>query len=137
MIDTIKDICQVLSAETVTIDDVVAVTGHSPTSTGIRSTSVQPNSSSFSRIVIETQSDVPSSVKLTLIDDLTLGVLQEAFGDYQSVPRMRPEDSARVAFSVDTGDTFTCTIFAYFDPLTEANDDTRIDSLLIRRDIRL
>lgn len=137
MIETINDVCRVLSAETVTIDDVVAVTGHSPTSSGIHSTSVQPNNTGFSRIVIETKSDIPSSVQLTLADDATLGLLREALGDYRHVPRIRPEDSASVAFSVDTEDTFTCTIFAYFDPLTDGSDNTRIESLLIRRDLRL
>ena len=137
MIDTINELCRVLSAETVTVDDVVAVTGHTPTSEGIHSTLIQANSDSFSRILIQTSSDVPSSVELSLAEEITLGSLREEFGDYRTVPRVHPEDPARVAFSVDTGDAYTCTIFALFDPLTKAGDDTPIDSLLIRRDMRL
>ena len=137
MIDTVKELCRVLSAETVTVDDVVAVSGNTPTENGIRSTIVQPESSSFSRVVIKTKSDVPATVALTLAEDLTLGSLREEFGDYRNVPRVHPEDSARAAFSVDTGDAFTCTIFAHFDPLKQATDTTLVDSLLIRRDRRL
>lgn len=137
MIESVRELCRVLSEETVTVDDVVAVSGHNPTARGIRSVTVQPESDSFSSIVVKTKSDVPATVALTLAGDHTLGSLRDAFGDYQDVPRVHPEDSARVAFFVDTGDVFTCTIFAHFDPLTEATDETRVDSLLIRRDRRL
>lgn len=137
MIEIINDLCHVLSAESVTLDDVIAVSGHSPAASGLRSTTIQPTDPAFSRIVVKTKSDVPSSVKITLAEARPLASLRQALGDYRGLPRVHPEDPASVAFEVDTGGAFTCTVFAEFDPLAEAGDQTPVDALLIRRDRRL
>ena len=137
MIETVQALCEALSQESVSVDDIAALAGHNPESTGLGTFNITPNDDSFTAIRIQTRDNVPSSVELTLDIKPRLGQLREAFGDYAAVPRVHPQDAARVVFTVDEGGPFTCSIFAHYDALIELSEETPVSSLTLRRNQRL
>jgi hypothetical protein len=143
MIESIQDLCQLLSEESLTI---TAVANHLGTIVeqggGSVPMVVRPSDTAFreARIMSKPNSSEPSDVTLTLGDEdaLTLGDLRAAFGNYNNVPRMRPGQAYRVMYYTAIPDQpFTCAISASIKAGQTVADSSTVASLSIRRDIRL
>jgi hypothetical protein len=143
MIESIQDLCQLLSQENLT---VTAVGKHLGTIVeqggGSLPMLVRPSDGAFreARIMSKPGSSEPSDVLLTLSDEdaLKLGDLRAAFGDYSKVPRMRPGQLYRVMYYTAIPDQpFTCAISAAIKAGQAIADASSVVSLTIRRDIRL
>ena len=111
----LKQLCQVLAADHVTVADVTRRLGAVDEDPGDGSVAVRPASPAFTdaRIVRDVGSDAPAHVELTLRPSAgpTVADLRSAFGEGRELPRLHAGDLTRQIFYVDyPSGTHTCAI---------------------------
>ena len=120
VVSILTDLCQLLSTDPLTVDDVRLEAAELPLAT-----TVEP----------EPGSDSPAYVRLVLGESslMTLDDLQEAFGPHNKLPRMHRRGSDKYIFYVDLADyPYTCALIA-----ETLLDQEGVRAVTVRRDIRL
>ncbi len=143
MIETLWEICQVLSTAPLSAQEVAQRLGkilQNPD--GNAPIIIQPNNVSFKEamIVREMDTNEPASVEFTLSKpgELSLSALRDRFGNYSITPKIHFNSPIKVLFYVDiTGSPYTCAIIAQIQPGDQELDDGLLTAVTIRRDIRL
>jgi hypothetical protein len=113
-------LCHLLSGDPLTVDDVRRELADLP----VRA-AVEP----------EPGTDAPAFVRLTLSESsqLTLEVLQEAFGPYSRLPRSDRQAPLEFIFQADwVGTPYTCALI-----VEKEQDQPAVQAVAVRRDIRL
>jgi hypothetical protein len=142
MIDTLQSICRSLSRHPLTAAEIAAEIGATTEDKGAgMQIVVRPADSAFdeAQVVRAAGGDEPAHVELAVnpAGALTVADLVEAFGAYTSLPRAGRKSPERLLFQVDHADMpRTCAVIAALRP-GEAPPSAAIDSVTLRRDIRL
>jgi hypothetical protein len=140
-IGAVKQLCQALSLERATVEDVAARLGSTLTG-DTSSIEVRPTTPVFkiARLVRAVGKDEVAHAELSLSQPGTLSVrdLQAAFGAYRTLPRIHPNQPPRVLFPVeDSGLPFTCAIIVEVEPGDGGLEDGQVTGVTVRRDMRL
>jgi hypothetical protein len=144
MIETIKQVCQMLSRASITTGELVAALGSleqegsehtalrvKPTDTAFRAIDIMPGSPGATPYIV-TMETAGASL-------LTLGALQVALGRDNPLPRGGPRRPAQTMFTYnDTAAPFKCAIIVrYEDDEDGDRRDAPVIALQCRRDPRL
>lgn len=141
MIETLKQLCIVLSEEQVTVQDVGSHLGKLVSDEGgSLPLIIQPDDTAFAKaeIVRDYETQAPAHVELTLADSTALSVsdITAVFGHYRQIPKMQPKTPTRIMFSFDeSGKPYTCALIANL--VSGASDQATVTSVIVRRDMRL
>jgi hypothetical protein len=120
VVSILTDLCQLLSSDPLTVDDVRLEVAELPLVT-----TVEP----------EPGTESPAYVRLVLgeSNQMTLDDLQEAFGPHKKLPRMHRRGSDKYIFYVDLAEyPYTCALIA-----ETQMDQKEVQVVIVRRDIRL
>ncbi|WP_157871857.1 hypothetical protein [Gloeothece verrucosa] len=143
MLETLKNTCQFLSQERITVQETANYLGKLIKAPGDEMPlEVQPNDSSFplARIVFQTGTNSPAHVEFVLAKSskLTIADLKSIFGDYKTLPRIHWNSPLKVMFESDTPQAaFTCTLIAEVEPTEQDINNATVTGLTLRRDVRL
>ncbi len=145
MLETIWKLCQVLSTDPVSPQDVALSLGTTlPESAGGQNAPIllKPDDRAFKEamIVREIGQNTPAHVELTLAQPgkLTLNALSDRFGHYSVAPRLHPSSPLKALFYIDiSGQPRTCAIIAQTAQGIQGADMGLLEAVTVRRDIRL
>jgi hypothetical protein len=141
MIDTVKQLCQLLESSSVTSRQVAESLGTLTEEGGenVPST-VKPNDPTLAEARVVDDSGQPSWVELDPSDgdEPTIAALEAAFGSYTRIPRIHWNNPERVVFYPRSPRTpYTCAVIAEVSPGTRGVEDGTATRLTVRRDRRL
>jgi hypothetical protein len=141
MLETLQKLCQLLSKDPLSVEEVASALGSGGVPTGSSAPiRVTPYNQSFLTIEITRKkgSGEPSNVVLTPVPakTLTIGQLKSAFGDFHDLPRSNYRSPHRVLFRPSAkGQAHSCAVLADFDADDALTDSTQVTSLTMRRDV--
>ena len=143
MIDSLKSLCALMCQKKLTAKTVANELGTKLYDQGKNMpivVQVDSNGIRAAKVVRKHGKKDPSHIEISLDDssELRIGVLSEAFGQYQKVRKPVPSPQTQVMFArVATSSSHTCSLIAEAEPGAEDLDDCRVVGLILRRDIRL
>jgi hypothetical protein len=143
MIETLQQLCILLSSASLTVQDVSASLGTiSQDQGGSLAIEVHPSNPAFRKALIVRQLDTqePSHIELKLAESSTLTVedLSRVFGHYQELPALHWDRPQEIAFQGSSSNTpYTCAVLAEVIPGEQGVIDGTATTVTLRRDIQL
>jgi hypothetical protein len=138
MIETIQNVCELLSRDPLTAKQVAESLGK-VTEAGelAKPFQVKPSDTTFSAasVVVDNSGSAPAYVELTPVQPIPIAALRARYTDAHPLARRDYNKPDQMLFNVDIPNMpRTCAIIA---DLTKQGDDIAARKLTIRRDVRL
>jgi len=143
MIETLQQLCIVLSRSSVTVQDVSASLGELVEDQGGNlPLIIQPSDKSFKEVVIVRKygTQEPAHIRLEIAESLKLSVqeLKRVFGEYRELPKKDWDSPESIIFKVYMPDaSHDCAIIADVESGEQGIEDGTAFSIIVRRDIKL